>query len=102
MNWAQFFKFRQSRLRWERFGGVLGGSAAFAGTGGYLLFVKDFDPLEPAPFGLPDISIAYIIATCLAGFSGFMVGTMAAIPMWRMLKTKYTASKQDKPSPRWI
>ncbi|KAI8915964.1 mitochondrial import protein Pam17 [Gorgonomyces haynaldii] len=86
LNWKDFFLLRKSRLQWERSAGLLGTLSGFGVGGAYFLFVADFDPLAEGPFGLPDMGMAYGLGIVLSGFGGFVLGTLGAVPMWRILR----------------
>lgn len=95
LTWTDFFKNRKSRMRWEQLGGSLGGLLGLGGGAAYFLGVADFDPMAPAPLGLPDISMAYFLGIAGVAFVSYMSGTLGANPLWRLTRNPYISLIQN-------
>ena len=86
LSWTEFFRLRVSKRRFERLGGVLGGTLGLVSGTYYFFFVAEFDPTQPL-MGLPDPTIAYAGGALAAGGLSTALGISALGALWRWGRT---------------
>ena len=85
LTWTQFFQLRISKKRFERLGGVLGGTLGLLSGTYYFFFVAEFDPTQPL-LGLPDPTIAYFGGALATAGISTAIGIFAMGSIWRLGK----------------
>jgi hypothetical protein len=83
--WAQFFKIRIQRNRFQLGLGLVGGLIGLQTSAFYLLTQRKFDPTFQLIPGM-DMTIVYMAGIILAALGGFVATSLGSNPVFRMWK----------------